>query len=141
MDMGSASSSNAQVGDLSNPTDRISHDDYGTTDCNQLNSGTCHAIRKELAKLLDDPSHDDGSWGPLFIRLAWHCSGTYSCTSNNGGSDGFTMRFDAERNDPENAGVWQAVERIISVRRKFPWVSRADLVILAAYVAIEVRNI
>ena len=35
------------------------------------------AIRKELLAMMDNPSHDDGSIGPILIRLAWHSSGTY----------------------------------------------------------------
>lgn len=34
-----------------------------------------------------------GAVGPMMVRLAWHCSGTWSCSHMNGGSDGATMRF------------------------------------------------
>jgi len=30
----------------------------------------------------------DGSYGPVLVRLAWHCSGTYDKESNSGGSNG-----------------------------------------------------
>ena len=32
----------------------------------------------------------------MMLRLAWHCSGTYCKTAQNGGSDGATMRFKPE---------------------------------------------
>jgi catalase (peroxidase I) len=32
------------------------------------------AIREEIKLLLDNPSWDDGSLAPIFIRLAWHSS-------------------------------------------------------------------
>ena len=42
--------------------------------------------------LTSDPKYDDGSYGPLFIRLAWHASGTYDQGTKTGGSNGATMR-------------------------------------------------
>lgn len=32
--------------------------------------------------------------GPVFVRLAWHCAGTYDKATNTGGSNGATMRYD-----------------------------------------------
>ena len=37
-----------------------------------------------------------GFVAPMMLRLAWHCSGTYCKTAQNGGSDGATMRFKPE---------------------------------------------
>lgn len=36
-------------------------------------------------------SYDDGSYGPVLVRLAWHASGTYDKDSKTGGSNGATM--------------------------------------------------
>jgi cytochrome c peroxidase len=38
----------------------------------------------------------DGSFGPVLLRLAWHCSGTYDKESGTGGSNYATMRFEPE---------------------------------------------
>jgi hypothetical protein len=38
----------------------------------------------------------DGSFGPVLLRLAWHCSGTYDANSGTGGSNYATMRFEPE---------------------------------------------
>jgi hypothetical protein len=38
----------------------------------------------------------DGSFGPVFLRLAWHASGTYDVSTNTGGSNYATMRFEPE---------------------------------------------
>lgn len=38
------------------------------------------------------PDYDDGSYGPVLVRLAWHTSGTYDKNTNTGGSNGATMR-------------------------------------------------
>ena len=42
--------------------------------------------------MLEKEDYDDGSYGPVFVRLAWHASGTYDKNTNTGGSNGATMR-------------------------------------------------
>ena len=80
-------------------------------------------IREELKLLLDNPSWDDGSLAPIFIRLAWHSSGTYEASSGTGGSNGAGMRFQNEAADPENAGLNVARAFLEPVKRKFPEIS------------------
>jgi cytochrome c peroxidase len=56
-----------------------------------------YAVYLAIAELLDeDPDYDDGSYGPVLIRLAWHAAGTYDKHTKTGGSDGATMRFHPE---------------------------------------------
>ena len=55
--------------------------------------------------IMHDRDHDDGSYAPLFIRFAWHMSGTYDLATNTGGSNGSTIRFAVEAGDGENAGL------------------------------------
>ena len=98
------------------------------------------AVRKDIEALLRDPRHDDGSFGPLFIRFAWHCCGTYDKVSGTGGSDGATMRFDTEARDKENKGLSKARALLAPVKERHPWLSTADLWILAGYVALEVSG-
>ena len=59
-----------------------------------------------VARRLDDiDDYDDGSYGPVLVRLAWHCSGTYDAETKTGGSNGATMRFDPESDHGANAGL------------------------------------
>jgi hypothetical protein len=81
------------------------------------------AIREELKLILDNPSWDDGSLAPIFIRLAWHSSGTYDAATGTGGSNGAGMRFQNEAADPENAGLAVARAFLEPVKRKFPEIS------------------
>ena len=62
-------------------------------------------VRADIARVMYDRDHDDGSYAPLLIRFSWHCCGTYDKVSNTGGSNGGTMRFPAEQADLENAWV------------------------------------
>ena len=71
------------------------------------------------------------------IRYAWHACGTYDRFKRTGGSNGGTMRFEAERADPENAGFAKAHALVQEVHAKFDWLSSADVQILAGYVALE----
>ena len=94
-------------------------------------------VREDIASRLRDRKHDDGSLAPLLIRFAWHCSGTFDAASMTGGSNGNTMASQAEREDPENAGLEKARAFVAETHRRFPWLSIADLNVLVGHVAIE----
>lgn len=60
----------------------------------------------EIAQLLEEKDeYDDGSYGPVLVRLAWHASGTYDKETGTGGSNGATMRFMPEGGHGANAGL------------------------------------
>ncbi len=105
-------------------------------------------MREDLADLINDdkvlnPSVDEGVQGgggyvaPMLLRLAWHCSGTWCKSAQNGGSDGATMRFKPECDHGGNAGLGIARNLLEPIKAKYPDVSYADLYILAGIVAIE----
>jgi len=95
------------------------------------------SVRADLAQALRCKGHDDGTLAPLFIRFTWHCCGTFDAETGKGGSNGCTMRFQAEQSDPENAGLAKAREVLLEVHEKHPYISLADVHVLAGYVALE----
>jgi len=95
------------------------------------------AVKKAIEDLLDVEGYDDGSYGPVLVRLAWHAAGTYDQKNGNGGSNGATMRFSPECDHAANAGLAVARKVLEPVKAKFPWISYADLWTLAGAVAIE----
>lgn len=95
------------------------------------------AVRASIASLLDSENYDDGSYGPVLVRLAWHTSGTYDKTTGTGGSNGATMRFNPEAGWGANAGLSVARDLLEPVKQKYPWISYSDLWTLAGCVAIE----
>ncbi|PMD18371.1 class II peroxidase [Hyaloscypha hepaticicola] len=99
--------------------------------------GDFEAVRKDIAKLLHQPEYDDGSAGPVLVRLAWHSSGTYDAETDTGGSNGAGMRYEHEGGDPANAGLQHARVFLEPAKAAHPWITYADLWTLAGAVAIE----
>mmetsp|Transcript_43192 Transcript_43192/g.105677 ORF Transcript_43192/g.105677 Transcript_43192/m.105677 type:complete len:389 (-) Transcript_43192:210-1376(-) len=75
--------------------------------------------------------------GPLFVRLAWHSSGTYDKFTRTGGSGKGTIRFKEELQHEANAGLDKAVKKLESIKEKYPHVSYADIYTLAGAVGVE----
>lgn len=95
------------------------------------------AVRTAIAALLDDEKYDDGSYGPVFVRLAWHSAGTYDKNTGKGGTEGAGMRYEPEANWGANAGLHIARARLEPIKAKFPGITYSDLWSLAGTVAIE----
>ncbi|KAI1827239.1 peroxiredoxin [Xylaria intraflava] len=95
------------------------------------------AVRASIRDLLHQPAYDDGSAGPVLVRLAWHSAGTYDAATQTGGSNGAGMRYEAEGGDPANAGLQHARAFLEPIKAAHPWITYADLWTLAAVVAIE----
>lgn len=71
------------------------------------------------ARLEEKDDYDDGSYGPVLVRLAWHCSGTYDKETKTGGSNGATMRFAPEGDHGANAGLVAARDFLQPVKGMF----------------------
>ncbi|KAF8464632.1 heme peroxidase [Kalaharituber pfeilii] len=95
-------------------------------------------VYNEIAELLESNSdYDDGSYGPVLLRLAWHASGTYDKETKTGGSNGATMRFAPESDHGANAGLKVARDLLEPLKQKHPWISYSDLWILGGVCAIQ----
>jgi len=95
-------------------------------------------IYKEITNILEaDSKWDDGSLGPILVRLAWHASGTYDKAAGNGGSNKATMRFKDESQHGGNAGLGHARDFLEKIHQKYPGISYGDLWTLAGVVAIQ----
>ncbi|KAK4971922.1 hypothetical protein LTR66_011367 [Elasticomyces elasticus] len=99
--------------------------------------GDYAAVRADIAALLHQPEYDDGSAGPVLVRLAWHSAGTYDAATDTGGSNGAGMRYESEGGDPANAGLQHARVFLEPVKSAHPWITYADLWTLAGVVAIR----
>lgn len=99
-----------------------------------------HKVYREIAELINSDEiedYDDGSLGPIFVRLGWHSSGTYNKENNTGGSNGATMRFEPESKHAANAGLHVARDALEKIKKKNPWISYGDLWTLASVCAIQ----
>lgn len=52
---------------------------------------------------MEDVDYDDGSYGPVLLRLAWHAAGTFDKRDSSGGSGRASMRFSPESDHGANA--------------------------------------
>jgi len=95
------------------------------------------AIRTAIAESLEQEGYDDGSLGPLFVRLAWHASGTFGVHDSLGGSHGGRIRYQPEAGWGANAGLDKARAFLEPIKQAYPNISYADLYTLAGTVAIE----
>ncbi|KAI1374448.1 heme peroxidase [Hypoxylon crocopeplum] len=94
-------------------------------------------VQAAIRALLRQPTYDDGSAGPVLVRLAWHSAGTYDAATRTGGSNGAGMRYEREGGDPANAGLQHARAFLEPLKHRFPWITYADLWTLAAVVAVR----
>jgi catalase (peroxidase I) len=98
-----------------------------------------NAVKADLMELFTKGgAENSNNHGPAFIRVAWHCSGTYRATDGRGGCEGARIRFSPEKDWGDNAGVQDDIALLKPIKEKYgDALSMSDLIVLAGSTAVE----
>ncbi|KAK5114004.1 hypothetical protein LTR62_003127 [Meristemomyces frigidus] len=100
------------------------------------------AVKADLHKVMTDSKEwwpaDFGHYGGLFVRMAWHSSGTYRLFDGRGGGGQGQQRFAPLNSWPDNVSLDKARRLLWPVKQKYGnKISWADLMLLTGNVALE----
>ncbi|MEK6440638.1 catalase/peroxidase HPI [Pseudonocardia sp. T1-2H] len=112
--------------------------DYGA----EFRSLDLDALARDVDEVLTTSQEwwpaDFGHYGPLVIRMVWHCAGTYRIQDGRGGAGAGMQRFAPLNSWPDNRNLDKARRLLWPVKEKYGRkISWADLMIFAGNRALE----
>ncbi|WP_051570702.1 catalase/peroxidase HPI [Cryptosporangium arvum] len=107
---------------------------FGSLDLDEL----AHDVDAVLTTSQDWWPADFGHYGPLVVRMVWHCAGTYRVGDGRGGASASLQRFAPVDSWPDNRNLDKARRLLWPVKKKYGRrISWADLMVFAGNRALE----
>ena len=100
------------------------------------------ALKKDITALMTDSQPwwpaDYGHYGPFFVRMAWHSTGTYRVMDGRGGAGGGQQRLEPLNSWPDNVNLDKARRLLWPIKKKYGKnVSWSDLMVLTGNISLE----